>query len=202
MYHIINGGYFTKHPQSFLMERPMGFDHFVFLRIRSEAVLCISNHTYNVPPNSYLFIRPHTPYSYHNPNGSYMDDWIHFDCSAQEIDTLPSHIFHQPFPAITRLLSALIWNSFYGKRTLHRKPIARIMFINYFKLFFAMYYRITMLKTPIIPIGSSCKSSVSRCRQPHISTIRPVPWLPPLASVFLITNISINSFLATPFALI
>ena len=114
MYHIINGGYFTKHPQSFLMERPMGFDHFVFLRIRSEAVLCISNHTYNVPPNSYLFIRPHTPYSYHNPNGSYMDDWIHFDCSAQEIDTLPSHIFHQPFSCnnpviISTYLEQLLW---------------------------------------------------------------------------------------------
>lgn len=114
MYTIINGGYFTKHPPSFSMERPMGFAHHVFLYIRSEAVLCINGHHYTVTPNSYLFIKPNTPYSYSNPKGSYMDDWIHFDCNKG--DLLPPHLFHIPFscnnPAvISAYMEQLVWEN-------------------------------------------------------------------------------------------
>ena len=130
MYQILNGGYFTKHPQTFYMERPYGFEHYVFLFIRSEAVLHISGLTYTVAPNSYLFIRPHTPYSYRNPNGPYIDDWIHFECSDEELSILPDHIFHQPFscnnPAIiSTYMEQLLWeNSFttepFRSETIHQ----------------------------------------------------------------------------------
>ncbi len=114
MYQIINGGYFTKHPQTFYMERPSGFEHYVFLFIRSEAVLSISGHTYTVAPDSYLFIKPHTPYSYSNPNGVYMDDWIHFDCDEEEVRQFPLSLFHTPFPCnnpsiISTYTEQLVW---------------------------------------------------------------------------------------------
>jgi len=116
MFQIFNGGYFTKHPQTFSMERPLGFEHHVFLFIRSEAVLCISGCTYTVTPNSYLFIKPHTPYSYSNPNGTYMDDWIHFDCSEEAIKQFPKQLFHTPFPCnnpslISTYTEQLVWEN-------------------------------------------------------------------------------------------
>lgn len=119
MYQIINGGYFTRHPQTFSMERPLGFEHYVFLFIRSEAVLHISGHTYTVFPNSYLLIHPHTPYSYSNPNGSYMDDWIHFACDKDAAKQLPPHLFHKPFlcnnPAvISTYMEQLVWEKNYA----------------------------------------------------------------------------------------
>ncbi len=114
MYQIINGGYFTRHPQTFSMERPLGFEHYVFLFIRSEAVLTISGRNYTVVPNSYLFIKPHTPYSYSNPNGAYMDDWIHFECGEEDTGLLPISLFHKPFscnnPAIiSTYVEQLVW---------------------------------------------------------------------------------------------
>jgi len=134
MYQIINGGYFTKHPHTFSMERPLGFEHYVFLRIRSEAVLCISNQTYTVAPNSYLFIRPHTPYSYYNPHGSYMDDWIHFDCTEEEVAKLPSQIFHQPFscnnPAIiSTYLEQLLWEKNFAPETYREDNVQQLFLI-------------------------------------------------------------------------
>lgn len=116
MYQILNGGYFTRHPQTFCMERPFGFEHYVFLFIRSEAELRISNRTYAVMPNSYLLIHPYTPYSYSNPKGPYMDDWIHFECTKEEINQFPDKMFHHPFscnnPAIiSTYLEQLLWEN-------------------------------------------------------------------------------------------
>lgn len=116
MYRIINGGYFTRHPQSFSMKRPLGFEYYVFLCIRSEAVLHIANHTYTVAPNSYLLISPHTPYSYSNPNGLYMDDWIHFTGDAEDLKQIPSRLFHQPLACnnpsvIGTYIEQLVWEN-------------------------------------------------------------------------------------------
>lgn len=135
MYRILNGGYFTKHPQTFSMERPLGFDHYVFLFIRSEAVLSISGQSYTVMSNSYLFIRPHVPYSYSNPHGPYMDDWIHFECTGQEPDSLPASLFHQPFPCnnpsiISTYMEQLLWESSFAPqefREEHAHQLFRII---------------------------------------------------------------------------
>lgn len=126
MYQIINGGYFTRHPQTFSMERPLGFEHYIFLFIRSEAVLSISGHTYTVVPNSYLFIKPHIPYSYSNPNGPYMDDWIHFDCDEEEALQFPPSLFHKPFscnnPAvISTYTEQLVWENNFAPEEFRRE---------------------------------------------------------------------------------
>ncbi len=170
MYHIINGGYFTRHPQTFSMERPLGFHSYVFLYIRSEAALCIAGQNYTVAPNSYLFIQPNTPYSYSNPNGVYMDDWIHFECSKEDIAQFPTELFHLPFSCnnpsvIGTYIEQLLWEHSFASEAFRDKNVHRLFQIilrhaiqdyynqnSYHPYRFQMQkQRISMQATPYLP---------------------------------------------------
>lgn len=78
MYQILRGGCNSRHPSSFIMSRPEGLPCFVLLIIRTQGIFQIQNIQYQVAPGSALILAPHTPYSYSNPDGEYMDDWLHF----------------------------------------------------------------------------------------------------------------------------
>lgn len=128
MYEIINGGYFTRHPQSFELNRPSGFEHYVFLCVRSESMLTINDITYPVKPNSYILIAPHTPYYYTNPNGLYMDDWLHFECGKDELSGFPEGIFHHPFSCknpsvIGNYVEQILWEKNFAPKELRGEHI-------------------------------------------------------------------------------
>ncbi len=97
MFNIINGGIYTRHPATFFMERKHGFDRYVLLIIKSESLLTIQERKWMISPNNALLITPHTPYSYYNPNGQYIDDWLHFECEKEDLSCFDEKSHNTPF---------------------------------------------------------------------------------------------------------
>lgn len=79
MINIIRGGCTNKHPNSFKMSRPNGFNHHVLLIVKSDSEFWIEDNHIIASPSQAIIIKPDTSYSYHNPNGEYINDWLHFD---------------------------------------------------------------------------------------------------------------------------
>lgn len=78
MYKALYGGINKIHPEGFMMSRPNGAGHYVLLLIRSGGIFNIGGAIRSVPPGSAVILDPHTNYSYSNPDGQYIDDWLHF----------------------------------------------------------------------------------------------------------------------------
>ena len=119
MFTIIRGGCFSRHSPDFFMQRPDGLPYYVLLIIKTNSELTIKEHHQICRPDSALIIRPNTPYSYKNPNGEYIDDWIHFSCSPEDLAMLDDSMFHKSFPiSNTRLLTTyiqqLLWEQNFG----------------------------------------------------------------------------------------
>lgn len=77
MYSVITGGCNTDHPHSFQMIRPNGLPHYVLLIIKTFSEFTLDGIVYHIAPGSAIIIDKNTPYSYYNPKGKYIDDWIH-----------------------------------------------------------------------------------------------------------------------------
>lgn len=115
---VLNGGCATKHPSSFRMTRPEGLPNYVILIIRSKGAFVINERHYSVTPGHAIILSPYIPYSYYNPDGTYMDDWIHFltdDASLLENSSLP---INQPFSitnmsTFTLLIKQILWEKSY-----------------------------------------------------------------------------------------
>lgn len=97
MFHILNGGSYARHSVGFLMDRSLGLSHHVCLFIRSVSHIQLGNQNIIAKPNSILFIKSGTPYSYSNPDGDYIDDWIHFDCDSTDFELIPNEIWNQAY---------------------------------------------------------------------------------------------------------
>ncbi len=78
MYTVITGGCNSKHPHTYKMSRPNGLTNYVLLIIRTGGCFDIDKKVFEVTPGQALIISPNTPYSYGNPDGEYIDDWLHF----------------------------------------------------------------------------------------------------------------------------
>ncbi|MBO5352478.1 MAG: helix-turn-helix domain-containing protein [Lachnospiraceae bacterium] len=109
MFTVIRGGCFSRHSSDFVMQRPNGLPYYVLLIIKSCSEITINGSQQTCRPDSFLLIRPNTPYSYKNPNGEYIDDWLHFHCQPEDMEILEEGMFHQSFPICnTRLLTTYI----------------------------------------------------------------------------------------------
>lgn len=131
MFQITNGGIYTRHPSIFLMNRNQGFDKYVLLVIKCTASLVINEKHYSIQPHQALFIAPHTPYSYFNPNGTYIDDWMHFTCSPEDMKFLNPSIFHIPFsvrnPSLIEMyFQQLLYENTYTPENLRASHIDRL----------------------------------------------------------------------------
>ena len=109
MFTIIRGGCFSRHGSDFIIDRPNGLPYYVLLIVKSNSELDIGGIHQSCKPNSVLIIKPNTPYSYKNPDGEYIDDWIHFNCESEDISLLEDNMFNTNFPiSNTRLLTTYI----------------------------------------------------------------------------------------------
>lgn len=119
MYNVFRGGCGSTHPSTFVMSRPEGFPSFILLIIRSQGSFQIQNEHYRVLPGSALILSPGTPYSYCNPNGEYMDDWLHFSVeNTQDFSEFFPYL-NRPFfiggtENYTTLIRQILWDLLYS----------------------------------------------------------------------------------------
>ncbi len=97
MIRAITGGYETNHPRTYRMSRPKGLPHFVLLVVRSHGIFNIGSKHFSVEPPQIIVLAPHTPNYYGNPDGDYIDDWLHFDTDEPDLIARLNAISNHPF---------------------------------------------------------------------------------------------------------
>lgn len=118
MFYVLMGGSNAKHPPSFFMSRPRGLNHYLFLLVKVNAQFTVDNRTFAVNPNSAIIIDRNTPYEYSNPNGYYIDDWIHFDTTCEYEFRSSGIAFNEAYPIsnpsiLTSYLQQIMWEQNY-----------------------------------------------------------------------------------------
>ncbi len=115
---ILKGGCNAKHSNAYRMSRPDGLTNYVILIIHTDGDFKINDMYYHVTPGYAVVLAPHTPYSYGNPDGDYIDDWLHFE--PEQTDNF-SQIFpytNIPFPignidTFTYLIKQILYENSY-----------------------------------------------------------------------------------------
>jgi AraC family transcriptional regulator of arabinose operon len=117
MFNVITGGCNTRHPKTFFMSRTEGLNNYLLLIVKTHANFTINTTNISVLPGSVIIIDRKTPYCYHNPNGDYVNDWLHFDCDD---DTLKKHSFKlnefyllTNLKQVTTLIQQILWERAY-----------------------------------------------------------------------------------------
>lgn len=118
MIQILKGGCSTRHPSTFFMSRPEGLMHYVMLIVKTNGIFHIGDKEYIVTPGHAILVKPQTPYSYSNPEGSYSDDWLHFSISDNTYLGELQSIANTPFPignpeTLTFFIRQLLWENSY-----------------------------------------------------------------------------------------
>lgn len=129
MYTIFQGGSNTSHPTGFRMVRSKGNPHYVLLIIKSNSRFVLQDQTYDITPGTAIILDKETPYSYENPQGIYIDDWLHFDLSLDSALPLPVNAF---FPIantshLTAYLKQLLYELHYAPDSYKAKNIDCLM---------------------------------------------------------------------------
>lgn len=119
MFTILRGGCNTRHPNTFKISRPDGLDHFVLLNIKTPAVFSIKKQMHTITNNCAILIPPGIPYSYHNPGGEYIDDWLHFSSDREGLALLENvktgYFFQiQDGTIISEYIRHILWESSYN----------------------------------------------------------------------------------------
>ncbi len=118
MYHILKGGCDARHPRTYQMSRPEGLPNYVLLIIRSGGDFIINGCLFAVSPGQALLLAPGTSYSYQNPHGEYLDDWLHFMPSEEQPFLQKCPFLNVPFPIgnterFTFYIRQLLWEAAY-----------------------------------------------------------------------------------------
>ena len=84
--YIESMGYNHPHDHTFVIDRPKGCGNWLFLLIKTPAVVRTEGTEYiTTAKNSYILYRPNTPQNYGANHGEYIDDWIHFVATEQDV---------------------------------------------------------------------------------------------------------------------
>ncbi|MBR1713374.1 MAG: helix-turn-helix transcriptional regulator [Treponema sp.] len=75
---VLRGGCDTRHPSSFVMSRMNGNTDYLLLVIKCPAIFELGGKEFSVQAGTAVILDKHVPYRYQNPNGEYIDDWLHF----------------------------------------------------------------------------------------------------------------------------
>ena len=116
MYRAIQGGCGASHPGAYRMYRPEGLPNYVLLLIRSGGEFEIDGKYYQVQPGYAVIFSPGTPYSYGNPDGEYLDDWLHFEAGEDSRLRDLKRVSDRPFPVrdpggCTALIRQILWET-------------------------------------------------------------------------------------------
>lgn len=118
MFTIINGGCNSRHPSSFLMSRPEGLNNYLLLIVKTHADFTINTTNISVLPGSAIIIDRKTPYRYHNPDGDYVNDWLHFNCDDDTLMGRSSFMLNEFHPLtnlnqFTTIIQQILWERAY-----------------------------------------------------------------------------------------
>ena len=119
MYNVLRGGCGSTHSSSFVMSRPEGFPSYILLIIRTQGIFHINHEQYRVQPGSALILSHGTPYSYSNPDGDYIDDWLHFSVEDEDAFSKRFPYMNQPIfiggtENYTALIRQILWDLLYS----------------------------------------------------------------------------------------
>lgn len=131
MLRILRGACAAHHPYPFHLCREGGVPYYVLLLIRSTGVFFIDSEKYNVPQRSAVLISPGTSYRYYNPNGDYVDDWLHFECLVEDFEFPP---LNTPFllsdiSICSMLLRQILWEKAYTPENFKEKNLSALFFV-------------------------------------------------------------------------
>ena len=132
MFEILRGGCNTRHPQSFFTDRPQGNPNWLLLVIKTPCVFRLLDVSHTLTAGTAIIIPPGTPYFYKNPNGEYMDDWMHFNFDVDSFDIesyVPSNQF---FPvgdvdSFSFYIRQLLYENTYGHTECRKENIDYLM---------------------------------------------------------------------------
>lgn len=119
MVQVIKGGCNARHPVPFQMSRPLGLPNYVLLVTRSEGEFCIGGDIFSARPGCAVLLAPNTPYSYGNPKGEYVDDWLHFAVDDPALDQKLGETANKVFPLedsriFSWCIDQIIWEATYS----------------------------------------------------------------------------------------
>ena len=97
MFQINRGGCTTRHPSTFITSRPEGSSDYMLLIIKTPSNFTVFNVSYKVQPGTAIIFAPNVPYFYQNPDGEYIDDWLHFDTDEPKLIERLNAISNHPF---------------------------------------------------------------------------------------------------------
>lgn len=123
-------GYNHVHNGDFCVNSPNGPGAWLFLLIKSDALLTLGKNQYTVRPGTVVIISPATPCSYRAKKDVYIDDWFYFDeIGSDEIDCLASMkiavnepIYIGSFAAVSRIIYTLTVE-FYSENIYHDEMV-------------------------------------------------------------------------------
>lgn len=68
----------TLHPNGIYIDRPNGFDNYLFLYIKSKCNFFNGENFIEITEPSFVLYNQFTPQKYYSEEGPYVDDWMHF----------------------------------------------------------------------------------------------------------------------------
>lgn len=91
-------GYHFQHESTFVINRPKGSGDYVLMIIPSAAFFVLDGKRVSAEPNSVIFYRKDTPQLYGALDGIFINHWLHFDLSDEELKKLEA--FNLPFDTV------------------------------------------------------------------------------------------------------
>lgn len=135
MFQILRGGCNTRHPSSFFRTRPNGVSNWLLLIIKTPAIFALEGYETKISPGTAIVIPPNVPYYYHNPNGEYIDDWLHFHFpedafSIEELLTPKTLFAVDDMELFSPYIRQLIWeNTYTTSHSLRESNLDHLMHI-------------------------------------------------------------------------
>jgi len=81
-------GYHSTHKYDFSINRPNGSGDYVLLFLKTDAVFTLDGKDITAAPQTVMLYRKGTPQLYRAKGDSYIDDWLHFDASEEEMEEI------------------------------------------------------------------------------------------------------------------
>lgn len=89
MFTIDRMGCGCRHDGDFILDRPMGYDGYLVLFVKTKAVFVIDGVQTETEPDTFIIFDRGTPQYYRACESEYINDWIQFSCTEQLTSEIP-----------------------------------------------------------------------------------------------------------------